>query len=232
MRATRMLTSLLALALAGSSIALLAPSAEARATAPTRVAFTISKAKAHIGDKISVSGQVQGQSASGEWGYIPSDGGGVVLERRNEGQSWTTIGTDDSGSDFYFYPIKVSRTAEYRVTYAGGSSSGYTFPAASKTAKSKAYRDLHDKLKRPGNRIVLAGKVSGSYSKKKVVVEQRTGPKGKWKTWKTTKTDKKGNFSIQLAVPRTGTLYYRAYTPGGNGIEKSLSNYSYKTYRF
>lgn len=233
MRSTRLLSSLLTIALAGSSVAFLAPAAEAQATTKSRVVFTISKHKAHLGDKISVSGQVQGQNADGSWGYIPSDAGGVTLQRRGKGQSsWKSLDTDSSGSSFYFYPIKVSRTAEYRVTYSGGTSSGYTFPAASKTAKSKAYRDLNDKLKRPGNKIILAGNVSGSYSKKKVVVQQRTSKHGKWKKWRTVKTSKKGAFSTRLAVPRRGTLYYRAYTPGGKGIEKSLSNYSYRTYRF
>lgn len=230
MRSTRLITSLLTLALAGSTIAFVAPAAQAQATTKSRVVFTVDK-KTHVGDKIAVSGQVQGQNADGSWGYIPSDGGGVVLQRRNKGKSWETIGTDSTGSSFYFSSIKVKRTAEYRVSYAGGSSSGYTFPAASKTTKSKAYRDLNDKLKRPGNKIVLAGKVS-NYKKKKVVVEQRTSPKGKWRKWNTTKTDKKGRFAIRLAVPRRGNLYYRAYTPGGGGIEKSLTNYSYRTYSF
>lgn len=225
------MAAVVATGLLSAGFTLVAPAAQA-AEAPSRVAMTVSKPKAHVGDKISISGQVQAQNTDGSWGYIPSDAGGVVLEKKTAGsKSWKTVATDDSGSSFYFDSLKTKKTTKYRVSYAGGSSGSYTFPAASKTKKVKAYRDLHDKLKKPGHRILLVGKVA-KYAKKKIIVQQRSKPKGKWHKFRTVRTSKKGKFSVQLAIPRRGYLYYRAYAPASKGIQKSFSNYSYKTWRY
>lgn len=235
MRTHRLIGSLITVALTATlttaTIAATTPAAQA-AEAPTKVSMSVNYKKAHVGTKISISGQVLAQDSSGTWGYIPSDGGGVTLQARTKGsKSWKTLETDTTGSSFYFYPLKLKKTTDYRVSYAGGSSGSYTFPAASKTKKVKAYRDLNDKLTRPGNRIVLNGKIA-KYKRKVVIIQQRSKPKAKWHGYRKVKTNKKGRFSVNLAIPRRGYLYYRAYTPASQGIEKSMSNYSYKTWRY
>jgi len=230
MRTRRLLGSLLTVALAGSSIALIAPPAQA-AELPTKVKMSVSHPKAHVGTKVSISGNVIAKDVDGEWKTIPTDAGGVTLQAKTKGsKKWKSLETDTSGSSFYFSSLKLKKTTTYRVVYDGGAGAGHTFPAATGKKKSKAYRDLNDKLQRPGNRIMLVGKIA-KYKKKKVVVQQRTKPKGKWRVYRTVKTNKKGRFSVRLAVPRRGNLYYRAFTPASGGIEKSMSNYSYRTYR-
>ena len=231
MRIRRQLTALLATTLVATAAGVVATATPADAAVPTRVVLQVSHPKAHFGDKLSITGQVQGQQTDGTWAAVPA-GSATLQFSPKSGSDWATLGSDDSAGSFYFYPEKAVKSGSFRVVYSGGTYGDYQFTPQTSMGKTvKVYRDLHDKLIKPGNRLVLKGKVSPSYGKKAVVIERRTTKHGKWKKFKKIRTDKKSHWSVQLPAPRRGDWYFRAYTPKSGGLEKSLSNYSYTTYR-
>ncbi|MEP9364718.1 hypothetical protein ABLE68_17255 [Nocardioides sp. CN2-186] len=231
MRIRRQLTALLVTALAATGVGVITTAAPADAAVPTRIVLQVSHPKAHYGDKLSISGQVQGQQTDGTWASVPT-GTATLQFSPKSGSQWKSMGTDDSAGSFYFYPKKATKTGSFRVVYSGGTYGDYEFTPRTSMGKSvKVFRDLNDKLTRPGNRIVLKGKVSPKYSKKAIIVERRTSKHGKWKKFKKIRTNKKSQWSVQLPAPRRGDWYFRAFTPKSGGFQKSPSNYIYTTYR-
>lgn len=233
MRARRLIGSALAAALATTTLGLVSAAAPASAATvvTTQVVVNLSQPKAQYGDKISLSGEVQGQTADGQWGRLPYSSGPVTLQFLPKGSgTWQTLQTDDDGSSFYFYPVSATTSGTYRVAYAGGTYQDYQFSPSVGDKAIKGYRDLRDKKVSHGQKFFIKGNVNPKAGK--VFVERKLSKHGKWKRLTKLRT-KNGKFTVRLPLPARGhRWYFRAYVPASGGFEKSFSNYIYYTYRY
>jgi hypothetical protein len=236
MRTRRLIGSLLTTALVTSTIGVIATAAPASAATvvATRVVMQLSKTNTTVGDKISVTGQVQGQGTDGSWGQLPYDSGSASLQFLPKGgSSWQTLETDDQGYSFYFYPVRVTRPGTFRVSYAGGTNDAnydgtidYQFNPASADKAPKVQRKLKYK-EVPGRKAGIQGKVAPK-AKLKIVVLKKVGKK--YKKFKSVRTSRAGAFKIILPAPRNGRWYWRIVFPGTKGYAPSVvsgSTYSY-----
>lgn len=223
MRMKRFITGTVAAGLLGlAPIALAAAPAQA-ATFNAQVKMEISYTKTQVGRSVSIQGNVVADPGSGELLQVPT--GTATLQRKLAGSSsWSTLETDTSAGSFYFYPIKATQNATYRVVYSGGTYNTHVFNSATGERKLQVMRKLGDKIRR----TTLSGKVSPTYKKKKVVIEIKKG--GKWRKYTTLKTNSKGKWSKKLPA-KSKCTYWRAYTPADTKFVKSYSNYSYYTVR-
>ncbi len=226
MRMKRLFAGVLSAALLGMiPVAISAAPAQA-ATYTTRVTAEMSYTKIVAGRDISITGKTEFSNGS-VWGQVPFGTGRVDLQRQFKGSStWTTIDTDEYGDSFYFYPVKATQNATYRVVYVGGTKDGHTYTEASASKALKVTRDLGDKIAN----LKLQGKVKPDYKKKKVTIQVKAKKNGKWKKYATVKTNKKGKWARKLPA-KSKCTYWRAFTKGDKKFVKSFSNYSYYTVR-
>jgi hypothetical protein len=231
MNARRIIGSLLAAAVASTSMAVLATATPAAADTivTTRVVVQVSKTIAVYGDKISVDGQVQGLTSTGQWATLPYDTGGVTLQFRANGSSvWRTLQSDSSGNSFYFYPVAVSGSGTIRVAYAGGgiADEGVTFKS-SQTAKAlKAQRKL-TAATFSGRKTGVKGKVAPA-SRVKVTVFKKKGKK--YKKFKVLRTKANGSFKVFLPAPRSGKFRWKVVFKGNKTFAPSIVKLT--TYRY
>lgn len=208
MRLRRLIGSLLATTLVATPLAIAVAAAPASAATPvtTRVVMEVSKKAATYKDRISVSGQVQGQLSDGSWAQLPYDTGGVTLQFLAAGTStWRTLQSDSSGDSFYFYPVGVSGKGTYRVAYAGGTYDDYQFG----TSEARSAINVQRKISYAGfsgRKAGIKGKVAPA-GKTKIVIQKKQGRK--YKKFKSVRTKATGRFTVVLPAPRRGKFHWK-----------------------
>ena len=228
MRVRRLLVSLVATAVAAPAAAVVATTAPAAAATETRIVagsgsswIAPSSSQLQPGAVVHGSGlslSVEVQTADGQQVY---DGTLTVL-RQLQGQStWTTVAESQADSPYIydFDAFKAASTATYKVVYTG---SGDYAPTESSKA-IKVQRNLNAAGVDEPRRFGLKGKVAPKWAKKKVVVQKKSG--GKWRNYRTGRTDAKSRFFVPVAAPkRVGQkIPYRIVVAGGGGFVKSVS---------
>jgi len=219
MRMKRLLTGVLSAALLGATpIALAAAPAEA-ATVNTWIEGSINYSKAEYGKTVYLSGGVKSST-----GY---PAGNVVIQRKLAGQSsFTTVQTDTSAG-YFSYAFRAQKNTEFRILYSGGTSGSDTYTPSSASTSLKVYRKLQ--VKTSYTSLTVKGKVTPDFKKKKFTVQVK---KGKWKTWKKVKTNKKGKYAVKLVGSRKG-IKYRFVVPGSKGFTKTQSGViTARSYRY
>lgn len=233
MRARRLIGSAVAAALATTTLGLISAAAPASAATvvTTQVVVNLSQSKAHYGDKVTLSGAVQGQTSDGQWGTLPTSSGPINLLFLPKGSgTWQTLQTDEDGGYFSFSSVPVTKSGTFRVAYAGGTYNDYQFNPSVADKAIKGFRNLRDKKVSHGQKFFIKGNVNPKAGK--VFVERKLSKHGKWKRFTKVRT-KKGKFTVRLPLPARGhRWYFRAYVPAAGGLEKSFSNYVYYTYRY
>jgi hypothetical protein len=220
MNARRTIGSVLATALAATSLGVVATAAPASAATvvPTRVVMQVSKPTATYQDKVSGTGQVQGQNADGTWGSLPYGSGGAALQFLPKGSAtWQTLQTDDSASSFYFYPVVAQGTGTFRVAYAGGAYQDYQFTVSESSKALKVERKLTTKTI-SGKRAGFKGKLSPA-AKTKITVFKKQGKK--FKKFKTLRSNGKGRFTVVLPAPRRGKFHWKIVFKGNSQFAPS-----------
>lgn len=244
MRPRRSAASLFVLALTTTLMVFIGQAPAQAAEVETRVVYQQHvPRKMQFNRTVSVIGEVQGKTESGDWARVPFNSGPAYLERKFAGTTtWKVVQTDQYGDSFAFYSVKAVRNASYRVRFGGGtvmvtppgggSQVPVTFAPTTGAAKvMRVARRLNDEIR--SSTLTLRGKVAPRYARKNVIIERKTCQKGcKWQRWATVKTNRKSRWSKKLAAPSSGTWYWRAYTPKSTKFIKSYSDFVYKTYRF
>ncbi|GAA1808837.1 hypothetical protein GCM10009795_062600 [Nocardioides hankookensis] len=236
MRVRRHLGSLLIAALATTTLSVVgtAGAASAATVAPTRVVMKLSQNTAEANDKISVTGEVQGQASDGSWGTLPYGTGSATLQFLPKGSStWRTIETDDQGYSFYFYSVRVTGPGTFRVAYGGGTYDSnydgtpeYQFTASSSDKTPRVTRKLSYK-EVPGRKTGIQGKIAPK-AKVKIVVLKKVGKK--YKHFRTLHSARNGAFKVVLPAPRRGKWFWRINFMGSKGFATSVVSghtYSY-----
>lgn len=236
MRTRRLLGSLLIAALGTTTLSIVGAAAPASAAtvAPTRVVMKLSKSTAEANDKISVTGEVQGQAPDGSWGTLPYGTGSATLQFLPKGSStWSTVETDDQGYSFYFYPVRVTGPGTFRVAYSGGTYDSnydgtpeYQFTASAADKTPKVQRKVTWK-EVPGRKTGIQGKIAPK-SVVKIVVLKKVGKK--YKKFKTLRSTRTGAFKVILPAPRNGKWFWRINFMGSKGFATSViagNTYSY-----
>lgn len=230
MRVRRVIGSLLATALAATTMGVVATAAPASAVTvvTTKVEIQLSKTKTEYGDKISVSGNVTGQNADGTWGTLPYGSGAVTLQFLPKGSTtWQNLQVDDSGYSFYFYPVSVKSSGTFQVYYGGGTYEDYQFSPSATTKIVQTERKLTYK-EVPGRRTGIQGKIAPA-AKIKIQVLKKSGKK--FRHYKTVRTNGKGRFKVVLPAPRHGRFHWKIVFAGGKSFAPSVVRGStYKSY--
>lgn len=137
-------------------------------------------------------------SVKGADGASPSSKGVVSLQISTpKKKEWQTIASAEVYSSFYFSGIKAKSNATYKVVYSGGttgygSSQNTLLPGESAGVAISVTRKLTART----NGLVVSGKVSPKYKKKKVKILQVLSKK-KTRLYTTIKTNKKSKFSFR-----------------------------------
>lgn len=227
---------LLVVALLASSLSLVAVS-----TAPANAASYTSFSQ--IGSSHSWVKHGNSITITGRVGYNQStptyvNAGRAYLQRRNYGSyTWTTVSYRDytASTGDLTWNLVPSRTATYRVYYAGGTYGADSYSAStSPSVKVSLRRNLHDSFARSTR--TYRGRVTPSYARRYVVIQKSTcsnptGSSCRWTTYKSVKTSGTGAWSLRLPVYARRT-HFRGYVKPSSGFLASWSNYYVTTYRY
>ncbi len=227
MRLKRAITGLISAALLGVTPLAFAPPANAVA-ATTTTTLKAYDTTAVYKDELRFTAQVVGvDPATG--GAVGVYDGTVSLQRSTPtSPAWSTIASSTSPSYAYFSGIKAFSNAQFRVVYSGGASGADTYsPSTSATTAVKVQRKVTIKLL--SSKLTIKGKVKPDYKKKKVLVDQKI--KGKWKRYKTLRTDKRGKFKVRFFAKRGKKLFFRLTVKGDKKFTKFRQVYYTIRYR-
>ncbi|RYB94920.1 hypothetical protein EUA93_11505 [Nocardioides oleivorans] len=145
-------------------------------------------------------------------GYSPT-GGTTTLQALPAGaSSWTTVATSSSpGSDFY--AVEPAMNTTYKVVYSGftaSSSSADSFAASESTEFQVSVRR---RITHPSGGLLLKGKVTPGYARKKVTIKASRSRTGSYKVYQRIRTDGAGKYRIKLPA-RDGIWYWQVSVRG------------------
>lgn len=201
----RLLTGAVAAALLGVT-----PVAISTAPAAAAAATTVTIERAWpSGNPVEFNDEVKFVSSVTSGGSSVYDGT-VHLQRRKADGSWATVQTQGASGYVSWNEFRAKSKGTYRAvytgygsTYAGDVSSARGLPVARKlTIKSKSAR----------KGVKFIGKVKPTYKRKKVVIHKKV--KGKWRKYRTVRTNKRSKFTTKL--PAKGKRTYWRFTVKGS----------------
>lgn len=215
MHARRMIGSLLATALAATSLGFVATAAapaQAVETVQTRIVagsdtrpeFSSYSTPLKYGDDISVNVDVEG-FIGGVWTPIYA-GSVTVTEQLVGGAAPATVASNTSA--YVYSSFKARGNATYTVSYSGGTG-GYPTVNYAPTSSSYSVANVQRKLSTKtisGKRAGFKGKLSPA-TKTKITVFKKQGKK--YKKFKTLRSAKNGRFTVVLPAPRRGKFHWK-----------------------
>jgi hypothetical protein len=203
MNARRFIGSLLATALAATSLGVIATASPAAAATATSIVpagsgtswITYSNYRQQpgapaVGDTIDFAIDVRSNDGSGD-----PYAGTVIVQRQLKGSStWVTIAKSDY--PFLYGSTKAVSNAYYRAVYSGGSSSTTSWTGSSATKAVAVQRKLNIT---PKNRpLGLVVKVA---PKGKVAITVLKKQGRKWKRYRVVRTNRVGRAFVRLPAP-------------------------------
>ncbi|KQW42985.1 hypothetical protein ASC77_22035 [Nocardioides sp. Root1257] len=226
MRTRRFIGSLLATAVAASTVGVAVTSAPASAatTVQTRIVSgssgkpvisSYSKSPAY-GDSLSISVNVEAL-IDGTWQQIYN--GPVSVTEQVTGTAARAVAS--STSAYVYDSVPAHGRAVYTVSYGGGTG-GYPEYTYAPSSASYSVTSVQRKLSTStlsGKHAGFKGKISPA-KKLKIVVFKKHGKK--FKKFKTLKTSKSGRFTVVLPAPRRGKFFWRVVFTGDKRFAPSV----------
>jgi hypothetical protein len=228
MKTRRLIGSVLATALAATSLGVVATAAapaQAATTVQTRIVpgidgrpeFSSYSKQPAYGDNISVYVDVQA-FVNGAWKDIYN--GSVTVTEQLAGSATPTIVASNT-SAYVSDSFKARGNATYTVSYSGGTGeypavnyapvqATYAGPAVSRKLTTKTISGKHAGFK---------GKLSPA-TKTKITVLKKKGKK--FKKFKVLRTKKNGRFTVVLPAPRRGNFHWRIIFAGDSRFVGSV----------
>jgi hypothetical protein len=207
---TRLLAGVTTAALIGATPVLPVVSASPAGAAEPRTTYTVAEPSVtavDYGDSFDVSVDLDSTT-----GYSPTGGTTTLQALRSGAASWTTVATSTyPGSDFYGVEPEMNTT--YKVVYSGfaaSSSSDDSFAASESVEFQVGVRRT---ITHPSGGLLLKGKVTPGYARKKVTITSSKSRTGTYKAWKTVRTDKAGKYRVKLPA-RDGIWYWQVSVRG------------------
>lgn len=234
MRIRRVIGSVIAAAVAGPALSVVATASPAVAAdpVPTRIVsvtgdgqvFSSSSPRLAYGDSISVSVKVEAL-VDGVWQSVSE--GPVTVTEQVVGAAPAVI-LQGSYARVYDY-ISARGNAVYTVAYAGGSSS---YPAVTYAPTSAAYTV---KVERKVDITNISGRAAGfkaklsPAAKTKVTVFKKVGKR--YQKFKTLRTTKAGRAKVLLPAPRRGKIHWKIVFRGNDVFQSTTTKgYTYKRF--
>ncbi len=190
MRLTRLTASLVTAGLLGlSPVALSAPANAATETLATTTAVTTySTLPITYGDEITLTSKVAG--ADGNSAY---KGTVTLMVSTPSAPAWTPVTASET--TYEAFKVKPATNAAYKIVYSGYTAVNqyedtYLPSESAPFAVSVARKAVFET---PG--LLLVGKITPDFGKKKVVLKRKKGKK--YVAWKKVKTNKKGQFRVK-----------------------------------
>lgn len=177
--------------------------------------------KVEYGRKIGISTSVKDNTGASVYD------GTVTLWSKTKGKDWKAVQTIEAGGFRLFADLKPAEHTTYRATYSGYAATtqyenNYTTSTSAESTVKVARKITSKKVK--GKKFTVKGKVSPDFKKKKLVIKVAKKSKGKYKKFKTIKTDKKGVYKVSF--PRTrGLRYYKIIVPADSRHGKTYASW-------
>jgi hypothetical protein len=229
MSARRFLGSLLATALAVTTLGVVATASPAAAATPTAITSSIggSWLRTYPSQKGAVAA---GDTISFYIDVVSTDGtedpyaGTVTVQRRLAGSlAWTTVAT--STYPGYSGSAKAVANATYRVVYSGGSSTSASWDPASADKSLKVQRKLRIKSL-TGRKAGFSGSIKPA-KRAKITVYKKQGTR--FKKYRTMRSTAKGRFQVVLPAPRRGKFHWKIVFAGDRRfVASTLRGYTYR----
>lgn len=229
MNARRIIGSVLATALAATSLGVVATAAapaQAATTVETRIVpsnvergvISSYSSVLEYGDSITVDADVEG-FVNGVWTKI-SNGSVTVTEQLASGAPASTVASGTYASAYASFATRGN--AVYTVSYAGGASgTGSTALAYAPSSAAYSVANVQRKLTTKtisGKRAGFKGKLTPA-AKTKITVFKKQGKK--FKKFKTLRSNAKGRFTVVLPAPRRGKFHWRIVFKGDSQFAAS-----------
>jgi hypothetical protein len=220
MRLQRLVVGFLGAALLGAVPAVLTATSAQAGVVPlkTEVDATINAPAGGVyryDQTIRFDGTVRRECTSGdtEYGCLPdAPDDSVTLFRQMKGSTRETlIATKDVAADGTFVFATASRgNAVYRIEYSGSASLGYEASAVSGLIKGSRNPRGKAVITRQG--AFYRGNVDPGWGRKPVTIQRKAcgADRCPWRSYKTVRTTRTGAYSVKIAVPRTGRLFWRS----------------------
>lgn len=232
MNLRRFLGSMLATALAATTLGVVATASPAAAATATKIVPSSGSSWISYSSKTQPGAPVNGSTIYFYLDVDTTDGstapyaGTMKVQRKLAGSSkWTTVAT--STGAYLYDSTKAVANATYRASYSGGSSGENVWSPSSADKSIKVQRKID--FKNVGNKkVVLSGKVAPKY-KGKVAIFKKNGKK--WKKFKTVRTNKKSKFRTSLPAPRNGKYFWNVKISGSKKFAPSQTGKFY-TYSY
>lgn len=212
MRITRLVAGTVTAGLLGlTPIAIAAPSQAADTWTTTTVASP-SVTKLQYGEDFYVSVDLSSSD-----GYSPAGADGTVtLYAMQAGSTaWVPVATA-ANTYSSFYDVKPAMNTAYKVVYSGytDTDQGQYGDNYQPSESAPFTVTVARKITYPSSGLVVKGKVTPQYAKKKIVIKvSRKATKG-YKSYKTIKTTSAGKYKI--ALPRRRGTWYWSFTVKGD----------------
>lgn len=216
MTARRILGSLLATALAATSIAFVGAASPAAAASPTLIVPSTGESWISLNSKVPT----YGDSAYFYIDVATADGtpeptaGSVTLEQSVAGGPWTAIGT--SAYPGYSGSVELTANTAFRVTYAGDPE-GRWLPTTAELGVAVQRDITTDSIS--GKRAGVKGKLTPA-AKTKITAFKKQGKK--WKKFKTVRSTAKGRYTLILPAPRRGKFNWKIVFAGDQAFVSSV----------
>lgn len=176
---------------------------------PTRIAFMQFDRSRVYGTDTVVRGQVLTDAGGGGSLVVT-----VSLERRFQGSTtWVKVGeatTTNPSFPRFTFTLRTVANAFYRVRYAGGTVLGADFAPSVNDTKVTAIRKITTNVR--SRQLVVYGKVTPSYTGKRMVVERATCAGCKFKPLRTIKVTADSRYRTTLTAPARGKWWWRLST--------------------
>ena len=164
-----------------------------------------------FGDEVSFTSEID--SSDGLSPYNETDT--VTLWAMPAGTTtWTAVETQPASGYISWTSFRPQQNTAYKATYSGGTATtayGDNY-AASESAPFTL--GVARKITYPDSGLVVKGKVTPKYGKKKIVIKASRKQKSGYKAFKTIKTTSTGKYKI--ALPHRGGTWYWSFAVKGD----------------
>lgn len=210
MKTSRLIATLVTGSLLGLTPTALAAPAQAteNLTTVTTLEVAYGEPTVEYGETVAIRGSVQATNGvtttSAYYGTV------TLYAASSKNPAWVPIATATAGGYVSFPDVKPESNTSYKAVYSGyaATNTAQNNYAPSESAPLSVGVQRKVTYKIASRKLIVSGKVTPEFSKKKILVHTAKKNNGNWKKYKTIKTNKKGKFKVRFYAKTGQTLYF------------------------